>query len=253
MTDASNSNNQESTTVTPAEGEVKKPRKLSPEQLLKLSGVGAKISATEFIQKHRDRILELDAITERAEEVLLSFDAKEVLATPARSLLQSLIYEVVCDEAALKAQKSLDRAKEGKSSGGRAPAEPKAYQCAVHDQFGNVITYIAIDADGKPQVKEMRAQFDLYQRAREWCQRRLVERSNTDCGLITAIKEPPFKEDGVTANPFYERFITRAEACHDQWTESSRRPFMKRESKGTGALSFGVKSKPTRNVKCSMG
>lgn len=193
------------------------------------------VSALAFIEAHREYLTKGE-VSGHTAPIVAKLDAKELLPTPALDEIKAAVFSHLMIAEAAKAQKAIARANgEDTESEGRAPRVPKAYRANIVDESLNVVTE---KKDGKDV--SLSKEFDLYQDAERWVDRRLFD--NPGCiGEIATTRETDSKGNPRIYNVSREASMARI-------LRQPGKPVCKGEGKGGGGLGFGVKCKQDRAV-----
>ena len=184
---------------------------------------GGKVSATAFLQAHREFLLtgELAAITA---PILSRIDAGCTLPTPGLDEVRHAVLSHHLLSESLKAEAALLQ------QGQEASATVKTWEVTCYDAKGNILTRV----NAKGQTVEVQESFALQQRASEWCDRRLVhDCDGTSFGVIVHI--PTGLEAVVMRGDAFARVFPKTASAAT-----------KKMGKGDGKLSFGVKAHQSR-------
>jgi hypothetical protein len=132
-------------------------RKMTDKAFLKVSS--GSVSAAAFLAAHRD-YLTSGTLASYTAPILAKLDAGQVFPTPALQEVRQAVLDHMMQRISVKAA---PKAAE--------PKEPKAYSAKVLDSEGRVVMRLTEEGESKACVQE----FDLYQRAEGWADRRLFE------------------------------------------------------------------------------
>ena len=176
--------------------------------------------ALGFLAAHREYLTtgEYAAITS---PIVAQIDSGKLMATPGLAAITKAVYDhmIVVDD-----QKALE-----KMQNQSEPAEPKNYQARILTAKGEIATKLNDKGEYEDLVKE----FDLHQRAEEWCDRRLFDGETDWYGEVVACKLQ-------TANGPMITHVNR-EISVEKILKGKRGPVMHKANKSNGKLSFGVK------------
>lgn len=186
-------------------------RNMSAQGFLKKTISKAAASAQGFLAAHREYLL-TGEVSEKTAPIVARFDAKELLPTPALIEIQKAVQDHIFEQA----KASIEVASEGVES-----RTTKPFTAAIFDINGN----ICLDDDGK----EIRGAFDLPQRAKDWCIRRLFEGAPGTSGE-TFHHGAPY--ESVKRDDAFAVMLKGAAGA-----------VCKTMGKSSGKLSFGVKAK----------
>lgn len=179
-------------------------------------------SALAFIAAYRDYMVTGDLAPITA-PILAKVDEGTLMATPG---LSEIVQAVFAHTLQVEVQKG-----EAKVLAGDAPKTQKPYECAVYLANGEVATR----TNDKGEEEDITASFELWQRATEWCDRRLFDGAAGWYGEVVATKLIIKGKPMVT-------HIKRDESI-ERILKVAKGPVMHKKPQSTSALSFGVKCK----------
>ncbi len=192
-------------------------RKMGPKGLLQKAN-SAKVSAIAFFEAYREYLLTSEVSYVTA-PILQKVDAGEVMPTPALTELKQAVMGHIMLVDLLKAKESIENASKPSQS-------KKPFSAVIRDGSGNIL----LDEKGK----EVKQNFDLPQRASEWCDRRLFEQSS-DC----------FGE--VFHRGVHYEFVNRDDSLA-RILKPARMAIHKTNKPGQSKLGFGVKAKQSKST-----
>jgi len=188
-------------------------RKMGPKGLLRKAN-SATVSAIAFIDQHREYLTQGE-VSYATAAIVAKVDNGELYPTPALSEIKHAVMSHIMMVDLLKAQESIEKPKK---------VSKKPFSACIRDGSGNVLE----DEKGK----ELRQNFDLPQRASEWCDRRLFEQS-ADC----------FGE--VFHREVHYEFVNRDDSLA-RILKPQRMALHKTNKPGQTKLGFGVKAKNSK-------
>lgn len=196
-------------------------RKMSPKGFLqKANRASASGSAAGFLAAHREYLVNSE-VSYATKPILAKLDNGEAFPTPT-------LREITCAVMAHIMLVDLMKAKDSAEKAESAPKTRKPFTACIRDGSGAII----LNDEGK----EVKQNFDLPQRAQDWCDRRLLE-SSSDCfGEIVhnAAHNPEHATDLVNRDDALARIF-----------KQGRTPVMKVQKQSQSKLGFGVKAHPT--------
>lgn len=149
-------------------------RKMSPKGFLAKCNSKAGLSVMAFVAAHNEYLTQGEVAYATA-PIVEELIAGDMMYIPAMDAIKKAVMDHILKIDTMsfeeKQEKAAEKAKaEGKSV--RIAKAPKPFSAVIRDGEGNVV----VNDEGK----EVKATFDLPQRASEWCDRRLFEQT-PDC------------------------------------------------------------------------
>lgn len=195
--------------------------RMTPKAFLHKTGTKAAVSASAFLQAHRNWLL-TGEIADLARPILFRLDCGTVMPTPALQEIAAACMGHLMAMAALQIEKSAEKAEETKSS--------KAWMVSVFDETGKIA--VRISEEGEAQ--ELTKSFDLASAADRWADLRLFEGA---AGYFATITHSSLNVETVVQRDDAMARILRKKPgaiCHQP-------------KQGTGALSFRPKVKESHS------
>lgn len=215
--------------------EIMAERKMSERGFLHKAS-SAKVSPVAFLAAHREW-LTTGALAEKTSPILAKIDEGSLFPTPGLIEIQNAVYAHHIESELRKGEAAMLKASE--------PATEKPYVATVFDKDGNIPLVWREKTDPETGVvtgewKELRKSFELPQRAEEWLERRLFDGS------------PEWRGECFSTKTNITTHIVRSRAIANQ-LRKPKSPVCHVKGASSSSLSFGVKAKGDRNVKCNMG
>jgi hypothetical protein len=187
----------------------------------------SKVSADAFLKASRN-FLETSELVQISAPILLSLDAGEILPTPALESLKLAMLAHFQASELLKAEASLLRES--------APAPTQNYTATVYNVKGEIQVYQAgRDKQGQPIYKDLIRNCLLPQEGMRFLDRTIAEGAPDWFGTLVS------NVILIDGEPLTE-IVMRGDAMARMYPKA-KGPMTKRQSKGDGKLSFGVRCK----------
>jgi hypothetical protein len=152
-----------------------KARNMTPKGFLHKSNCKAGLAARAFIAAHKEYLI-TGEVAYKTSLIVEKMEAGELMPSPALDEIKRAVLDHILEVNKIDSfEAALDRASAKEAKRALEPSEPKKakpFMAVIRDGAG----VVCLDANGK----EMKAGFDLPQRAIEWCDRRLFQ-SYADC------------------------------------------------------------------------
>jgi hypothetical protein len=200
---------------------VSKSNMMSPRLFLHKTSTKAAVSASAFLQQHRDWLM-TGEIADLARPILFRLDCGTVMPTPALQEIAAACMGHLMAVAALQIEQSIEKAEETKSS--------KAWTVSVFDETGK----IAVRLSDEGEAQELTKSFDLASAADRWADLRLFEGA---AGWYAVITHSSLKVETIVQRDDALARILRTKLS----------PVCRGGSRSNQKLSFGVKVKEDRS------